>query len=348
MADDEENDPTAPFNELEAFDSFWQALTWKQIKTRVPICARKTIRNRYFAANIVYLIYAIGILLIDFSPAITGGKDPYEDPCVCGNTTVDNSTEEVGGTNYAAIVNNMYIGLGVIHVISATLYWWSWKDHCWNDVIMLPEYLNHIEAALYLWAAIWYARAADEDYYDYYTSTIHIIETVAAFVELYASFGWIMSWYRTYTRTICRGFTLDDPDTVAYTFTTLSSFIYITYNIQILQNPEEYGTNELYINGDLTYFVGCIFYLWANFRDDGWLWWMPFAGQYGVAAGRIQTEKPIVIGLPHLLIGGPEPIIRCFRRCCGNDSDVANNEVVPIDGKQGANIHNTKDSTDRV
>jgi hypothetical protein len=56
MADDEENDPTAPFNELESFDSIWQALKWKQIKKRIPISFKKTLQNRYFFANLVYLV----------------------------------------------------------------------------------------------------------------------------------------------------------------------------------------------------------------------------------------------------------------------------------------------------
>ncbi|CAF1478815.1 unnamed protein product, partial [Adineta steineri] len=34
---DEANDPTASYNELESFDSIWQALRWKQIRTRVPV-----------------------------------------------------------------------------------------------------------------------------------------------------------------------------------------------------------------------------------------------------------------------------------------------------------------------
>ncbi|CAF5121560.1 unnamed protein product, partial [Rotaria sp. Silwood1] len=81
-------------------------------------------------------------MLIDFSPAINGGPVTYEEPCICDNLTAANSTEEEGGVDYnTVIVNKMYIG--VIHVISATLYWWAWKDHRWNDVIMLPEYLNH-------------------------------------------------------------------------------------------------------------------------------------------------------------------------------------------------------------
>jgi hypothetical protein len=91
-------------------------------------------------------------------------------------------------------------------MISATLYWWAWKgylmeifvlvisfflidiDHRWNDVIMIPEYLNHIEAALYLWSAVWYAK--EDGFFGYYTTTLHQLETVAAFVELFASFGW--------------------------------------------------------------------------------------------------------------------------------------------------------------
>jgi hypothetical protein len=51
---------------------------------------------------------------------------------------------------------------------------------------MIPEYLNHIEAGLYLWSAIWYSRESEEGF----TYKVHIIETTAAFVELFASFGW--------------------------------------------------------------------------------------------------------------------------------------------------------------
>ncbi|CAF1275179.1 unnamed protein product [Didymodactylos carnosus] len=54
---------------------------------------------------------------------------------------------------------------------------------------MIPEYLNHIEAALYLWSAVWYIKEDTID--DYYTLAVHKIEIVAAFVELVASFGWL-------------------------------------------------------------------------------------------------------------------------------------------------------------
>lgn len=53
---------------------------------------------------------------------------------------------------------------------------------------MIPEYLNHIEASLYLWAAVWYQY--EDGLYGPYTLALHKLETTAAFVELFASFGW--------------------------------------------------------------------------------------------------------------------------------------------------------------
>jgi hypothetical protein len=99
-----------------------------------------------------------------------------------------------------------------------------------------------------------------------------------------------MSWYMTYTRTLGRGFTLDDPDAVAFSATTISSIVYMVYNIQINISPEQYGSNYLYTNGDIVYFVGACYYLFASLRDDHWFWFLPLAGQYGVAAGRVQVE----------------------------------------------------------
>jgi hypothetical protein len=146
-----------------------------------------------------------------------------------------------------------------------------------------------------------------------------------------------MSWYRTYTRTIGRGYTLDDPDTVAYILTTLSSFIYITYNIQVLMDPYQYGSNTIYFYGDIIYFIGAFFYLWANLRDDGWLWWLPVAGQYGIASGKIQTGKPVKTGLSHFLIGGNEPCLSCCRRCRKNEHVTRRNSIGPMNEKQSSN-----------
>jgi hypothetical protein len=53
---------------------------------------------------------------------------------------------------------------------------------------MIPEYLNHIEASLYIWSSVWYPKEVTLG--DYYTLGVHKIEMTAATVELVASFGW--------------------------------------------------------------------------------------------------------------------------------------------------------------
>ena len=65
------DDRTEPYNEMEAFDTMWQALAWSQLRKRVPVCLKKTLYNRYLLANIIYIAYTIGLLLIDFNPVFT-------------------------------------------------------------------------------------------------------------------------------------------------------------------------------------------------------------------------------------------------------------------------------------
>jgi hypothetical protein len=115
--DDDTNDPTAPFNELESFDSIWQALRWKQIRTRVPICLRKTIRSRYMLANLVYLGYAIGILIIDYNPTVNGSSstdtvtDVTDITTQTMNTTIATTTPILDQPIVAVpLVNRLYLG----------------------------------------------------------------------------------------------------------------------------------------------------------------------------------------------------------------------------------------------
>ncbi len=65
--DENISDLTASFYELEPFDSIVQALKWKQIKRRLPLCVKKTLRNRFMLPNVIYVGYAIGLLIIDFN-----------------------------------------------------------------------------------------------------------------------------------------------------------------------------------------------------------------------------------------------------------------------------------------
>ncbi|CAF1554018.1 unnamed protein product, partial [Didymodactylos carnosus] len=47
--------PDESYEELTTFNSLWQALSWSEIKIRLPVCFSRTIRNWYMLANIVYL-----------------------------------------------------------------------------------------------------------------------------------------------------------------------------------------------------------------------------------------------------------------------------------------------------
>jgi hypothetical protein len=172
-------DLTAPFYELQSFNSICQALRWKYVRARIPICWKKLLYSRYMLANIVYLIYAIGILVIDFHPS-------FNEESTDTSPILSKSLDQSVGTN--PVNNRLYIGLGFLHLISAVLYWWAWRGRSWLDIIMIPEYLNLIEAGLYLWSGFWYSK--QDTLGGYYTLAVHKIEMTAAIVELFASFGW--------------------------------------------------------------------------------------------------------------------------------------------------------------
>ena len=176
----EEKDLSAPFYELQSFDSIFTALQWQHIRIRLPICARKLLHSRYMLANIVYLIYSIGILMINFHPIFN--NDVESNPI----NNRSNPLDEIIENNL--LVNRSYIILGFLHLISAILYAWAWRDRSWFDIVMIPEYLNHLAAGFYLWSAYWYAK--QDRLGGSYTIAVHQIELTAAIVEVIASFGW--------------------------------------------------------------------------------------------------------------------------------------------------------------
>jgi hypothetical protein len=114
----------------------------------------------------------------------------------------------------------------------------------------------------------------------------------------------MVSWYRTYTRTLGRGFTLDDPDTMGYLATTSNTFVYLVYNIQMNAHPEQYGINQIFTYGDILGFIGSVYYIFGTLRDENWFWFLPLAGQYGIAARRIHIDTRTFpqFGNPQLLI----------------------------------------------
>ena len=84
--------------------------------------------------------------------------------------------------------------------------------------------------------------------------------------------------------------------------------MYIVYNAQITQNPAEYATNFLYENGDIVYFVGACYYMFAAMRDDGWFWFMPLAGRWKLKKVLVNPD-----GTPKE-VEYPERIPGTFRR----------------------------------
>ncbi len=127
----------------------------------------------------------------------------------------------------------------------------------------------------------------------------------------------------TYTRTLGRGFTLDDPDTIAYLTTTTNTFIYLIYNIQMNAYPEQYGTNQIFIYADILGFIGSIYYIFGTLRDENWFWFLPLAGQYGIAAGRIHIDTRT---LPQF--GNPE--MRIIDICRQRKNQIKDNKQADI------------------
>ena len=112
---DEEN--SAPYSEQETFENIFQALRWHQIKKRVPICLKKTIRNRYILANIIYFGYAIGLLVIDFNPALNPTDSSSEREL--SNETISDLDQPVQKSDLA---NRLYIGKHQITLCFFILY----------------------------------------------------------------------------------------------------------------------------------------------------------------------------------------------------------------------------------
>ncbi len=113
---DDENDQTTPFKETEAFHSIWDALQWKHVRARVPICFKKTLRSRYMLANLVYLGYTIGFLVADFNFPANVSTD----------TTSTNDTSNISDTTPMISTSSLDQPAGDPSVVN-TLYFSEFK-----------------------------------------------------------------------------------------------------------------------------------------------------------------------------------------------------------------------------
>jgi len=90
---------------------------------------KRTYTSPYVYANAVYIVYAAIILSIDLNPQ----WDLW-------------------------YINNMFVGAAVVHVVNACMYIYVWLDAGYPLVhrIMIPEFLNILEASLYMATASMY------------------------------------------------------------------------------------------------------------------------------------------------------------------------------------------------
>lgn len=200
-------------------------------------------QNHYMAAALAYLVYAIGIILMDY---------PFYD---------------MDFGNYVSVVSNS------IHLINA-LHWVYIMRRCytcsWADVLIIPDYLNVVEASLYLYSSRLYFISQDN--YDPTTILTHYLETAAAVVELFAAVGWAWQWYVLVQRfpKRGRGLFLTDVELWAQVTIVVGGVVYVVYNVQILLDPSKYGDYLMYMKADWIYLLNAWLYVMAGSRDRGW------------------------------------------------------------------------------
>jgi hypothetical protein len=245
-------------------------LIWKKIKS-----------SFYFKSNVVYMIYSICMLLIDYS-----------------------------GWNLE-IQNLNYLIFGLIHVCNAVMYLYVWMEakqpiFTW---FVLADWLNVFGALLYLISAFLYPYeyTSDDDNADYtiHFTAVRYLELFASLIEVIAAFGWNYQWYAVYIEeyqttpetTIGRGLTLDDPDLWANITIDIGAIYYLYYNLSLFaMNFNNYDTNYIFVTGDIFYFINSVLYTIASLRDCDLFWYLPTAGiwpKYPPIILTIQREDPI-------------------------------------------------------
>lgn len=212
---------------------------------------RNTIHSKYFYAMLVYLV----------------------------NATAMVANDGVGGVSAK---NAVYFVFAIIHLVNAIQFAWSWDTKRWWEFELIPEYLNMIESALYIWSSSLYGHLyITDDDNSWYSTDFFIcrkLELIASVVEILASVGWIVVWYRMFIETVSpsltavpgRGLSVYDPDFHANWTLLLGAMLYFIYNWRVYRNPQDYETDFLYEVADIVYVINAIFYMVATLRDLGW------------------------------------------------------------------------------
>lgn len=210
-----------------------------------------TLRSRYFWAMLVYLVTSIALFANDF----------------------------VGGVNEK---NKVYFTFAVIHLVNAAQFAWSWDEKDFLDFELFPEYINVIEAMLYVFSSTLYGHLyTSNDEQAGYTPQYYVcrrLELIASALEVFASVGWIFVWYRMFIEKIgpsltavpYRGLSFWDPDFHASWSLVLAAGLYVWYNIKVSKIPGDYEIDRLYLLADGVYVFNSICYMLSTLRDYGW------------------------------------------------------------------------------
>jgi len=267
--------PTEPGKTTDLFDRHGYDLSLK-----------RSLRSPYLLANIVYVIYTALIIDIDVNVLTI----PEEQ------------------------LNNMYIAANCIHLTNGMMYMWVWWHEGFRGkmlgILLVPEFLNLMEASLYITSSTFYGSENPDpynlddtipynaSYYVFNTTTcsypdngtyvyfqdivaynVQNIEMTASIVAMVAALGWTFTWYLTYRRIPGRGWTLDDPDVWSLVTILIGDIMYIIYNCMIISDRESYGTNYFYVAADWVFVVNSWLYVACALRDAGWFFQLPTAGR---------------------------------------------------------------------
>ena len=241
--------------------------------------------SRNSLANFVYLAYATLIVLIDFwsqplaSAAFRTGD--YNATTQTGDGTDDYNYVQTSDPYTRAVgdTNTLFVIAGAVHLFNACQYFGVWPalGYSFLHVYQVPEALNVLGAALYLYTATTYNKMAITGpgrYLDAVTLQSHGVETAAAAIELLAAGGWCAVWWHSHQRGPGRGLTLDDPEFCALVCLVAPSVLYVAYNAVVVRDPTAYYASalasDLFSSGDCIYFAGAVFYALVSFRDAGY------------------------------------------------------------------------------
>ena len=268
---------------------------------KLKLSIAKMFKSVYFWSCILYLVYTMQILAIDYCnvtnkgrtvahdsvPAVPDDPSTPEDETYAGVDAYDEYINHAQCDDYGfATINKQFIAAGAIHLVSAITYtiaWYPWMLENWSKTshlfklaILLPEFLNIIEACIYQLTSTLYAPYSKTclTYSCKEYVHLHELELAAAAVNFCAALLWVWQWYVTFVRGPGRGINPFDPDFWAQILLIVPSAFYIAYNHQVTNDLESYGTNKLYYSADAIYFVGAVLYLVGCMRDNGFFFFL--------------------------------------------------------------------------